>query len=476
MKLKLIFFIVFIIGIGLVLSGSIEAAGLNSRINEAFSAVFGRNPTATENLYWTTRTVDRKSFAALQDTMRFYKSQNKTVGAAAKDSRSISQAVRASTKQQLIRDVLPLFVQIYGKDPSNADKIWWRKRISCDEIKDKKQLESSMRFHKNKGVSKGANTICGQKATTPSGVTARSVTGFSDHPLGDTVRVGIYNAGSKPVVIAASGRYQVREGSDTKATLSEGDAVTITYSGGLYHVRGAVEIEATEPIRLVPVGGTIMQVKSYNDPSATIPGKNYNRFRDTIVVTKCTNCSDVWVVNDVRAEHYAKGLAETSASDAGATEFYKALAIAARSYALYHRNVTGGRRPAKGYDIGRTADDQIYRGYEYEILVPRLASAVDQTRGVIVTDKDGDKPLITTYFSDSGGKTKTAQEVWGTTASRFSHLQKNVDDPHHVAATCRGHCVGMSAQGAFGFAKKDGWSFQRILQHYYQNIRLVKAY
>jgi len=136
--------------------------------------------------------------------------------------------------------------------------------------------------------------------------------------------------------------------------------------------------------------------------------------------------------------------------------------------------VTGGRQSARGYDIGRTADDQIYRGYEFEILVPRLSKAVDSTRGIIVTDKGGSSALITTYFSDSGGRTRSAKEVWNT--SRFPHLQHSVDDPHHYASSCRGHCVGMSAQGAFGFAKADGWDFKRILGYYYKNTRVVKAY
>lgn len=460
------------------LAAPVDAA-LNSRVNEAFLGVYGRTPSAAENKYWQTRTSDKKTFAALQDTMRFYKSQGTSLGGTAKTAASANGVASADTKQQLIVDVLPLAQQIFGRADA-ATKNWWRQRINCGEIKSRAQLVSSMKYHHGRGVTKGKDTICGKKSTDPpvsAGVTTKSVVGFSDHPLGDTVRIGIYNAGaSGKVTVTASGKYQVREGGNTLANLDAGETVSITYSDGAYHVRGAADLDASEPIRLVPVGGTIMQVKSYNDKSATIAEKNYNRFRDTIEVRKCNGCDQMWVINDVRAENYAKGLAETLAIDPDANEFYKALATAARSYALYHRNVTGGRKPAQGYDIGRTADDQIYRGYEYEIIVPRLARAVDATRGVIVTDKNGDDPLITTYFSDSGGKTKTAEEVWGTTASRFSHLQKNVDDPHHVSSACRGHCVGLSAQGAFGFAKADQWTFDRILKHYYQNIKLVKAY
>lgn len=448
---------------------TVHAAGLIEQVPAAFSSVYGRSPTSTEKSYWVGRITrgEKKTYAALQGAMSYQKAHSKTTKGAAKEA--------TTNKQQLIKDVLPVFIQVYGKDPSKADKAWWRKRISCNEIKSAAMLLSSMRFHQAKGVTLGKNTICGQPALTTAGLTQRSVSGFSDHPLGDTVRVGIYNAGGNPVVVSASGPFQVRSGNDKRATLDEGDTVTITYSGDAYHVRGSgVEIDDSEPIRLVPVGGTIMQVASYNDKSTSYAGKNYNRFRDIIEVRKCNGCSDVWVINEVRAENYAKGLAETLASDPEGIEFYKALATAARSYALYHRNVTGGRQGARGYDIGRTADDQIYRGYEYEIIVPRLSKAVNDTRGIIVTDKSGDDALITVYFSDSDGRTRSAQESWNT--SRFPHLQHSVADPHHISSTCRGHCVGMSAQGAFGFAKQDGWDFKKILAYYYKNTRVVKAY
>lgn len=29
---------------------------------------------------------------------------------------------------------------------------------------------------------------------------------------------------------------------------------------------------------------------------------------------------------------------------------------------------------------------------------------------------------------------------------------------------------------AFGFAKKDNWSFQKILKYYFKGVQLVKAY
>ena len=167
-----------------------------------------------------------------------------------------------------------------------------------------------------------------------------------------------------------------------------------------------------------------------------------------------------------------KGLGETSGE--GPEEYVKALGIAARTYVLFHKIVTGGRSVNKDFDITNTPNDQIYRGYEYEIITPRMSGIFAKVKGIIVADGEADKPVSTIYFSDSDGRTRSAKEVYNT--SRLPHLQQSVPDPYHVSSSCRGHCVGMSAQGAYGFAKARDWKFQQILHYYYKDVKLVKAY
>jgi hypothetical protein len=48
------------------------------RVNTIFRFVFGRSPTAKENQYWTSRIYDRRGEQTLKDTMRYYKSLEKT--------------------------------------------------------------------------------------------------------------------------------------------------------------------------------------------------------------------------------------------------------------------------------------------------------------------------------------------------------------------------------------------------------------
>jgi peptidoglycan hydrolase-like amidase len=474
----------FVLAVGLVLALGVlakpaEAASLSPRVNEAFRSVWGRNPNVPENIYWLSRVVagDKKTFEELQGAMFYHKGIGLTIGDKPSLGKAPASTMPQSDTSQLIKDVLPLFEKYIGKNPSATEKAWWRKRIACGEIKSEKVLISSMQYHKGKGVRKGSDTICGQKGTavsssSASGVTSRRVAGISDHPMGDTVRIGIFKTDGRAIQVTASDQYQIREGSEIKATLGKDDVVQVSWSDGKYHVRGSgINLDPRNEVRLVPLGGAIMEIKSYVDKSTTIAGKNYNRFRGIIEIRKCNGCNELWAINELRTEYYLRGLAETSGN--GPEEYLKALAVAARTYVLYHKVITGGRNPARGYDIGRTADDQIYRGYEYEAITPRMASVFNKVKGVIVANGEGDKPVTTVYFSDSDGRTRSAKETWKT--DRFPHLQ-SVDDPHHASSSCRGHCVGMSAQGAYGLANKDNWNFQKILGYFYKGIRLVKAY
>lgn len=464
----------------LLLAMPAQAAGLESRVNEAFRGVFGRNPSHGENSYWLGRVVrkEKTTFNALQGAMAYHKGLGAAVGE--KTAAKVATVAGAkSDKNTMIVQTLPLFVKVFGSDPSNAEKAWWRKRISCGEITSMQDLENSMRYHKTKNARKGRDTICGQKGaassgSSSSGVTARRVAGISTHPMGDEVRIGIYSTNGSAIHITANRKFQVREGkSNIRATLGKDDVVQVSWSDGKYHVRGSgLSFDAVNPIRLVPLDMGIMKVASFSDPSTTIPGKNYNRFRGVIEIRKCDGCSELWAINEVRTEYYLRGLAETSGN--GPEDYIKALGVAARTYALYHKSVTGGRFPKQGFDIGKTADDQIYRGYEYEAITPRMSSIFNKVKGVIVADGEGDKPVTTVYFSDSDGRTRSAKEKWNT--DRFPHLQQSVNDPHHASSACKGHCVGMSAQGAYGFAAKDGWSWQKILKYYYKGVKLVKAY
>jgi len=470
-------FVSVLIGVSLLMiAGPADAGTLESRVNEAFRGVYKRSPTEVENAYWLGRVVrgEKKTFEALQGAMFYSQARGKTMSSARVGETKTTAG--SDDKNVLIKDTLLLFVQIYGNDPSKQEKAWWRKRISCNEITTRKALTSSMQYHKSKKARQGSDAICGGVAVTSSdgGIVRKAIAGISNHPMGDQVRIAIYKTDGRAIHVTANGKYQIREGvSKILGTLGKDDVVQVSWSDSKYHVRGSgVSFDTKDKIRLVPLDQAIMQIKSYSDPSATYPGKNYNRFRGVVEIRKDDANNYLWAINELRTEYYLRGLAETSGN--GPAEYLKALATAARTYVLYHKVVTGGRSIGGGWDIDNTAEDQLYRGYEYELITPRMASEFAKTKGVVVTDGEGDSPVSTVYFSDSDGRTRSAKEKWNT--DRFPHLQQSVKDPHHVASVCKGHCVGMSAQGAYGFANEDGWSWQKILKYYYKGVKLVKAY
>lgn len=380
-----------------------------------------------------------------------------------------------STKQQLIINVLPDFIKIFGNDPTNAEKAWWRARINCGEIKTEAKLISSMQYTKAHKARMGSPAICGRVIPNNSGVITRTIAGIGNSKMGDQIRIGIYNTTGKTAISAtADSSFQIREGlNKIVKRLKANQEVSVSFSGGLYHVRGSgVKIDTDQFIRLVPENLGFMYLTSYEDLSRAHPGLNYNKFRGVIEIRKCDTCDELWAINELRVEYYIRGLGETSGT--GPDEYLKALSIVARTYALYHQVVTGGRYVKQHFDIGSTATDQIYRGANIESVAPGVAAQFGTTKGIILTNSEGDVPIASVYFSDSDGRTRTAKEAWGT--DRFPYLQKSVPDPWHVSKTCLGHCVGLSAQGAYGFAKHDGWSFQQILHYYYNDVKLVRAY
>jgi SpoIID/LytB domain protein len=159
-------------------------------------------------------------------------------------------------------------------------------------------------------------------------------------------------------------------------------------------------------------------------------------------------------------------------------EFQKVLATAARTYALYHyyRGVDFGlagasTKHADEYFHVDATYDQVYRGYNSEIRMPRLSQAVDETAGAIVTYKN--ELAITPYFSRSDGRTRSWNEVWG--GGEKAWLQ-SVIVPEDSGKTLFGHGVGMSAQGALLMIVDSHKTWQEVLAYFYQGTNLQKAY
>jgi stage II sporulation protein D (peptidoglycan lytic transglycosylase) len=110
-------------------------------------------------------------------------------------------------------------------------------------------------------------------------------------------------------------------------------------------------------------------------------------------------------------EDYVLHVVSSEASVEDQPEALKALAVAARSYAL--KNL--GRHKDQGYDFCSTTHCQ---RFETAVTRPILASAVKQTAGLVLRDEK--HQIIDAYFSAScGGMTANFKTLWGDEAPTY---------------------------------------------------------
>lgn len=454
---KIICCLIVVLAICLFVARPANATIGVQEINEDFRAVFGKKPTEAELNYWKSRRADKKERAALKGAMYFSKKNKQTIG-----------SMPNITPKGMISFVSEAFAEIYGRAPTGSEKTWWADRASCGNFKKYSDMTGSMKYHKSKGVSKGTGTKEQFCAKSSGGVAVAGVNpglGVNEGKTGPTVRIGIWLA-KKFVQITANGKY-VFQYPGGKKVFSPGESVRVSLSGNDYVVngpKGFKKIIENAP-KFVPQGGAIMEISNYSDKGAS--GKNYNMFRGSLIANRDSAGRGIWAINELRAEDYVKGLAETS--DNAPEAFQKALAVAARTYVLNHKTL-GGRQPHNGFDITNTPNDQWYRGYNYEQIVPKFAESVRSTVGQVVSYSGKLIPAL--YFSGSDGRTRSAKEVWHS--SKFPYLQSKPDP--YGGNKLRGHGTGMSGDGAIGFARREGWDYKKILTYYFTGIKLERGY
>jgi N-acetylmuramoyl-L-alanine amidase len=284
---------------------------------------------------------------------------------------------------------------------------------------------------------------------------------------------------SQTFLIKADGTFDVYDSSGNRiSTFSSGDLVSVLRDSDtfyIYNTGGATKQVRTNIIKFKPrSSSTIFEIVSYEDRPSWNPSLNDNLFRGSIELNYSSLTGEVWVVNELPIEDYVKGVAEQTNDNPA--EFLKAMAVAERTYALWH--VThGGKYPDKPFHLTNTSNDQVYKGYGYEKRAPNVVSAVNATKGIVVTYQG--KVAITPYFSGSDGRTRSWEEVWGS--KNFPWCQ-SVPDPlgyryldsqgKPVWYTVGGanHGVGMSCAGARRFAGEKNYTFQQILKYYYTGV------
>lgn len=158
----------------------------------------------------------------------------------------------------------------------------------------------------------------------------------------------------------------------------------------------------------IVVDGKAFKVPVYlstgnESPSFVVKG---NKYRGKMKIIPSAWSNGVTVVNQIPMELYLMGVVPSEIVPSWKLDAIKAQAVAARTYAVYHR---GGYRSA-GYDMTDDTRSQVYRGYSVETAATN--KAVEETAGEIITYNG--KAIDALFHANGGGYTEDSESVWGS--------------------------------------------------------------
>lgn len=223
-------------------------------------------------------------------------------------------------------------------------------------------------------------------------------------------------------------------------------------------------------IRLTPVNNkrSTFMLLNYKRRVSWRGELNFNKYHGGIEYRKTADEKARYIINDLLFEDYVAGIAE--ASDASPVEFLKAQSIVARTYAYYVTAYTD-KYEKSFFDVVASTGDQLYLGANNEALTPNYIKATTETRGKMVTYNE--EVVITPYFGNSNGKTKSWTEAWGGTAKPWL---VSVEAKYDSGRSYYGHGVGMSQRDAALRAEKEKSSFEELVKHYYTGVEIDLIY
>ena len=161
------------------------------------------------------------------------------------------------------------------------------------------------------------------------------------------------------------------------------------------------------------------------------------------------------VINAVPLDQYVQGVVPLESPASWPLEALKAQAVAARTYAI--TSSKGGA----GFEHYADTRSQVYGGVDAER--ESTNQAVAETAGQVVTY--GGKPVVTYFFSTSGGRTEDVQNAFGGPPQPWL---KSVEDPYDdTSPKHRWGPIRMSlasAQGRLGGLVKGSFRGIRVLR------------
>ena len=155
--------------------------------------------------------------------------------------------------------------------------------------------------------------------------------------------------------------------------------------------RGEVRVgplASREPVWVEGAGGVVVDGSRYPGGLALLP-----------------RADGMDVLNVVPLEAYVERSVAREIYGDWPREVLKAQAVITRTYALYEKD----RRSGAEFDLEASVISQRYTGGAVPSQIQR---AVEETRGEFLSFSGG--PILAAFHSSAGGRTASAQEVWGT--------------------------------------------------------------
>lgn len=260
--------------------------------------------------------------------------------------------------------------------------------------------------------------------------------------------------------------YMVYAGSREKGMLAKLKIGELRYSGGIYSFKGGgLQFSTEDFIRLVPKNDphAVHQIMNLKRAMSWVGPGDFNEYRGIMEYRVGAIDGKKYAVNDLLFEDYVKGISEFGKADE--VEFIKANIVAARTYAY----VSLGKYSF--FDVLSSTYDQLYLGKKVEDYMPNAKAAAEETRGMMVTYKD--QVVITPYFGNSNGHTRSWTDVWGGSPKPWL---VPVETDYDAGKKQYGHGVGMSQRDANLRAKNEGLKWHQLLKYYYTDTSIAWMY
>src|SRR5215212_465972 len=220
---------------------------------------------------------------------------------------------------------------------------------------------------------------------------------------------------SRVRVLLTSGVGTLPIGAASDFKVKDATGATHTVAAGKYTLTAALKLKVDGGATAKALPGPLL----FQAGSSALQLKHLYRGSVQVDVTG----GKLRAINFVGLEQYLYGVVPSEMPYTWHPEALKAQAVVARSYAL-------ATRRSGAFDLYPDTRSQVYLGVEHER--PSTNAAVDATAGKVVLYEG--QVAKTFFFSTSGGRTASAEDVWGQAVPYLVSVPDPYDSisPHHT--------------------------------------------